>query len=477
MSTDDVRLCSAQDIAAELWLSLELPPDALNALRLDGNGPGLPSSFQVGPFAQATIAISALAAATLHAYINSPSRTPQVTVPLRHACAEFKSEQLYALDGKTTEAPWGPIGGLYAALDGYVRIHDAFPHHRSRALKLLGLDETATRHDVANAVKRRKAIQLEEEAIAAGCVIAALRSRSEWRKLPQAQCLPKIPISVRKATTSGSATCRMGPGSLKCLQGLRVLDLTRVIAGPIAGKTLAAHGADVLWVTSPHLPTLPDLDSDVQRGKRRIQLDLRTKQDKETLFELIKHADVFLQGYRPGALANLGLSQAAIHEVNPNLIIANLSAYGTKGPWSDRRGFDSIVQTCSGMNVAEAERYGDGSIARPLPCQALDHGSGYLLATGIIAALYKRATEGGGYIVDVSLAGTMNYLCSLGQYDGSTGFDSEDFRTHDDATEFMETRQTSQGKLSAVRHSARIEGLEVGWRLMPDTLAGAVPEW
>jgi crotonobetainyl-CoA:carnitine CoA-transferase CaiB-like acyl-CoA transferase len=264
--------------------------------------------------------------------------------------------------------------------------------------------------------------------------------------------------------------------------------MTLIFYGPIeqrvhtiilSGLTIASrtHGADVLWVTSPNLPTLPDVDCDVQRGKRTIQLDLRTAEGKRKLLDLAKDADVFLQGYRPGSLAALGISPEVLRNINPSLIIANLSAYGPNGPWASRRGFDSIVQTCSGMNVAEAERFGGGTTARPLPCQALDHGSGYLLATGIIAAVHKRATDGGSYVVDVSLAGTMNYLCSLGQYEGRSGFECPDIVEHADAAAFVETRTTQLGELTAVRHAANINGLEVGWDIMPKPLGSDDAVW
>ena len=467
----------AFDIASDIWHVIGMPSEALTALSLPGSGLGLPSSFKIGPFAQATIAVSALAAATLHAHkIGGP--ISRVEVPLRHACAEFKSERLYQLDDRTNEDPWGPIGGLHATSDGFVRIHDAFPHHRAGALKLLGLGMNATRQDVADAVKRRKALDLEEEAINNGLVIAALRSTDEWASLEQAKCLSKYPINIRKIKSAAPyMPARISLESKKCLQGVRVLDLSRVIAAPVAGKTLAAHGADVLWVTSPDLPTLPDLDCDVQRGKRTIQLDLRSAAGKTALLNLAKDADVLLQGYRPGSLAALGISQQILHELNPNLVVANLSAYSPQGPWSSRRGFDSIVQTCSGMNVSEAQRFGDGSPARPLPCQALDHGSGYLLATGIIAALYKRAINGGSHVLDGSLAGTMKYLCSLGQWPGKSGFACDDIVKIDDAAEFMETRMTGIGKLTAMRHSATIEGVDVGWGIMPKPLGSDETRW
>lgn len=232
-----------------------------------------------------------------------------------------------------------------------------------------------------------------------------------------------------------------------------------------------------MWITSPSLPDLPDTDIDVSRGKRTIQLDIKKEDDKAKLLGLLSTADVFIQSYRPGSLAAQGLSNEELLALNPRLIITSLNAYGPDGPWSQRRGFDSLVQTCSGINVADAERYGAGEAARVLPCQALDHGSGYLLATGIMAALYKQATEGGSYEVKVSLAGVMRYLRSLGQYEGKTGFDRKDFKRPEDVNEYLETRQTDFGELQAVRHTARINELDIGWEHMPKPLGSDEAVW
>jgi crotonobetainyl-CoA:carnitine CoA-transferase CaiB-like acyl-CoA transferase len=271
------------------------------------------------------------------------------------------------------------------------------------------------------------------------------------------------------------------PPSTRCLQGLRVLELTRVLAGPIAGRTLAAHGADVLWITSPRLPDLPALDKDTARGKRSIQLDLNDPDDMTRLRALVKEADVFLQSYRPTSLAARGLSPEELVKLNPNIIIANLSAFGTAGPWNERRGFDSLVQTCSGMNVSEASYFGhpNGAEAKPMPCQALDHASGYFLATGIAAAVYRRAKEGGAWRVDVSLAGTMKWLRSLGQMKpvGKEGEGGIVPRDEEVGGESMEERESGFGILRAVRHAARVEDREVGWVRMPGLLGGDEVKW
>ncbi|KAL5354950.1 CoA-transferase family III [Aspergillus floccosus] len=251
--------------------------------------------------------------------------------------------------------------------------------------------------------------------------------------------------------------------------------MSQVIAAPLAGKTLATHGADVLWVTSPNLPDLPTMDRDFGRGKSTVQIDLSTGTESEDLFGLLDDAHVFIQGFKPGSLAPRGLSPAALGKLfqprSRRIICANMSAYRPDGPWSDRRGFDSLVQTCSGMNVSEAEHFGAGEPARPTPCQALNHAGGYFLAAGIMAALYKQSTEGGSWGVDVSLAGVMKYLRSLGQWEGQSSFQEQDYTcTADVPEEYLETRASGFGELTAVRHSVSIGGVAVGWDVMPKPL-------
>ncbi|USP77576.1 hypothetical protein yc1106_04850 [Curvularia clavata] len=469
---------SASDSAAYIWKLLGLPEDALSSLELPIDSECLPSSFRVDVLAQSTIAVSALAAA-LYWSIRHENAVPNVKVPVEHACVEFKSERLYTLDGKAATPPWGTIGGLHKASDGYARIHDSFPNTRRNALQILGLGLDASKDDVAKEVLKWKAVDLETEAFRRGAVIAALRSFEEWDSLPQAKAIADYPILIKK---TASATPYMPPMPSKipdnrCLRGIRVVEMSRVIAAPVAGKTLAAHGADVIWVTSPSLPDLPDLDIDLSRGKRTVQLNINKSEDKAKLLDLLSTADVFIQSYRPGSLAAKGLSAAELRKINPRLVVASLNAYGPDGPWSQNRGFDSLVQTCSGINVAEAQSYGDNEPARVLPCQALDHGAGYLLATGIMAALYKRGTEGGTYEVRVSLAGVMKYLRSLGRYEGKSGFDRKDFERSQDVERYLESRETEFGTLRAVRHAATIENLEVKWEIMPKPLGSDTPIW
>lgn len=472
---------SAHDIVSHIWSHLGLPFETLSSLDLPGStsSPRLPSSFKLEHLAQSSIALSALSAALIHSLRNKSS-VPKVAVPSVHSCVEFRSEKLYTLDGKQSNTEIGPIGGLHRTSDGYVRIHDGFPNHRYGALSILGLLPTATRSDVASATLKWKSIDLETAAFNSDLVIAALRSYQQWDTTPQAHSISNLPIQFRKiAPGPPGLPSRLAAGQDRCLRGLRVLELSRVIAAPVTGKTLAAHGADVLWITSPNLPDLPNIDRDLARGKRTAQLDLTSEEGREKLKALVKDADVFIQGYRPGSLASKGFSPSDLAAINPSIVYANMSAYGPSGSWSGNRGYDSLVQTCSGMNVSEAEHFGEGRAARSTPCQALDHASGYFLAAGICAALYKRATEGGSCEVNVSLAGTMKYLRSLGQYPGKDGSDCHvlDGEEVEEYEEYLETRMSGFGELKAVRHSASVEGAMPGWDIMPKPLGSDRPEW
>ncbi|KAM0282361.1 hypothetical protein ACHAQH_003040 [Verticillium albo-atrum] len=484
---------TAADVLQEIWLGLQLPAEALQSAVLSGQhgNPALPSSYKIGILAQSSIALSALAASLVHGLRNNLSATPRVDVPLTHATVEYKSERLYTLDGKPAPSPWGPIGGLHKTTDGYVRVHDSFPNHAHGMLELVGLPKDATRQELSKKIAHWAAIDLENTGTVEGKLATyALRSYEQWDALPQSRAITNFPIDVKpqfEETATAPAAIGvnelpvwMPAGNLQCLKGLKVLEMSRVIAAPLCGKTLAAHGADVIWVTSPNLPDLPTMDRDFGRGKRTVHIDIHNPTDKAQLLDLIRTCDVFVQGFRPHSLASYGLSPEELIKINPTIIIANMSAFGPQGPWSGRRGYDSLVQTCSGMNVSEAEHAGKGEAARPTPCQALDHAGGYFLATGVIAAVYRRATtpSSGSWRVDVSLAGVMKYLRSLGQYPGATGFECRDYERPDDVPEdFFETRDTGFGPMQAIRHSASVEGCEVGWDIMPKPLGSDEPRW
>lgn len=475
---DRTRL-DANDVVNLVWENLGLPQSALASVSLPQTSAWAPSSFKLGILAQASIALSALSAALVHSHVNKKA-TPKVEIPLHAAVAEFESHSFLTIDGKRLSSPRPLIGGLHKTSDGCVRIHDGFLVHREGLKQLLGCPGEDDRTKIVEAVARWTTVDFEKAAIDAGLAVASLRSYKQWDGLPQAVAVSDFPITIRKVADSKPfRPASLSHGGDKCLRGLRVVEQTRVIAGPVAGKTLAAHGADVVWITSPNLEDQPSLDRDLARGKRTARLDIGGHEDRRKLDELLNEADVFLQSYRPGSLQGKGLSPEHLAAKSENgIICANLSAYGPVGPWSHRRGFDSLVQTCSGMNVSEAEHYGTGEVARVLPFQALDHASGYFLATGIIAALYKQLTEGGSYEVNVSLAGTMKFLRSLGQHDGRSGFSGEKYKDQESLpADLLEVRDSGFGKIRALRHSAKIDGLDVGWDIMPEPLGSGQAVW
>ncbi|KAI1343263.1 CoA-transferase family III [Xylariaceae sp. FL0016] len=488
-------------IVHELWHHLNLPASALDSLSISPlTAPAIRSSFKIDHLAQSTIALSALTAAlvgstrapkTHHAYASSGSDTsssgdvvvPRVTVNPHHALAEFQAERLYRLNGQPPVSSWGPIGGLHRTRDGHVRVHDNFPHHRDGALALLGLPMDADRAAVAARLREREALAVESAAAQRGVPVYKLRSFEAWDRTPQATVLDPLPVTIRKVGEAPPRRClRPGPGpppagdrGTRCLAGLRVLELTRVIAGPVAGKTLAAHGADVVRVVGPGLPDLPALDVEFDRGKRVVALDLDVAADEAAVRELARGCDVLVQSFRPGSLAARGLGSGDLAGMNPGIVVADLSAFGARGPWGGRRGFDSLVQTCTGLNVAEAEALGaKGERARPLPCQALDHAAGFLLAAGVSAAVYRRSVEGGSWVVEVSLAGVGKYLRSLGRYEGWSG--AEDAGQGCEESWF-EVAETGFGEMRYVRHAAEVEGCDVGWDILPKPLGLDEARW
>src|SRR6185295_11231750 len=236
---------------------------------------------------------------------------------------------------------------------------------------------------------------------------------------------------------------------------------------------LAAHGADVMRVTAPHLPGLATLDIDTGRGKLSTVLDLRATEDRERLRGLLRQAHIFVQGYRPGGLAALGFSPEACAELRPGVIAVTLSAYGHEGPWAGRRGFDSLVQNASGLNVAEAEAAGVPA-PKELPAQALDHASGYLMAFGAMMALMRKSQEGGSWHVRVSLAQTGHWLKRLGRIDNG-------FAAPEPAGEEIKARtdemDTPFGRLTFVKHAAVLSETPACWARPPVKLGTHAPVW
>jgi crotonobetainyl-CoA:carnitine CoA-transferase CaiB-like acyl-CoA transferase len=459
---------SPRQILAELWTLAGGEASALDAVTLTGNEPQLPSSFRVAAAAQASIAAAGLAAAQIWKLRSGQSQ--DVAVDMRHAVVECRSERYLRVDDKPPPPPWDAIAGIYKTRDQrYVRLHTNFPHHRGAVCKVL--DCKPQRDDVQAALMQWDGEAFETAAYAAGGVVAIMRSYQEWSDTPQAKALAALPaIQIEKI---GEAPPKPWPAGDRPLAGVRVLDLSRVIAGPVAGRTLAAHGADVLLISGPDLPAIPWLTIDNGRGKLTSFVELKSEQGQGALRELLAQADVFSQGYRPRGLAALGFSPQDAARINPGIVYVSLSAYGHAGPWAERRGFDSLVQTATGFNHAEGQAAGvEGP--KELPAQMLDHATGYLMALGAMMAKARQSREGGSWLVRVSLAQTGRWLWNLGRV--ADGFQTADLKA-DEAGRFLEDVPSGFGPLRAVSHSAVLSKTPAWWARPAMPLGSHQPQW
>jgi crotonobetainyl-CoA:carnitine CoA-transferase CaiB-like acyl-CoA transferase len=451
---DSAPATTAAQALSALWRGFGGDPAALESIELTGADPVLPSSFPVGAAAQASIAASALAAAEL--WRLRTGKRQRVDLDMRHAAIECRSERYLRVADKPMPDLWDKIAGTYRCGDGrWVRLHTNFTHHRDGVLKLLGCGYD--RDAVKRALKDWRAEDLETAAADAGLVVTAMRSFAEWDAHPQGRVVAGLPVfSIERI---GEAAAKSLPAAERPLSGVRVLDLTRIIAGPVAGRTLAAHGADVLLVTSPRLPSVEQLVIDTGRGKLSTHIDLRDPAGREAMTRLLRGADVFVQGYRPDGLAELGFGPQDAAKLRPGIVYVSLSAYGHEGPWRGRRGYDSLVQTASGFNHAEAQAAGSDK-PHPLPMQVLDHATGYFMAFGAMTALARRVREGGSWHVRVSLAQTGHWVRNLGRIENGLGHPDPKI---EDVRDLLEEADSGFGCLAFVRHAAQFSDTPAHW--------------
>ena len=362
---------------------------------------------------------------------------------------------------------WDPIAGDYRTGDGWIRLHTNAPHHRRAALSVLG--DLPDREAVADAVATWTADGLETAIVEAGGCAATMRDLVAWQNHPQGIAVAKQPLIQWSGTASVDAPQQVRPHQ-RPLAGTRVLDLTRVLAGPVAGRFLAAYGADVLRIDPPGWDE-PGVIPEVTLGKRCAGLDLTIAHHRQVFEDLLAGADVLLHGYRTGALAGLGYDRGRLARLNPALVDVCLNAYGWTGPWSGRRGFDSLVQMSSG--IADHGRRASGADKPvPLPVQALDHATGYLMAAAVLRALLARAETGKVLSARLSLARTAELLCTTRRADTGTGFAPEKSADTDGQVE-----QTAWGPARRVRFPLTIEGMIASWDHPASKLRSAKPEW
>lgn len=456
------RATPAEALLRAIWSGLGGDDQALAVVRMAGDG-SLPSAFAVSDLAAASVGAAGLAAAELVSVRFGEG--PQVRVDRRLASLWFS--MTLRPQGWSMPPVWDPIAGDYATDDGWIRLHTNAPHHRDAALAVLNTENRKAA--VAAAVERWRADDLEAAVVERGGCAAAMRSLAAWADHPQGRSVAAELLMWSDAT---DAAPRKGWPMLRerPLAGMRVLDLTRVLAGPVATRFLAGLGADVLRIDPPWWDE-PSIVPEVTLGKRCARLDLGLPEDRWRLADLIAEADVLVHGYRPGALAELGLDAKTRQRLSPGLVDVSLDAYGWTGPWRGRRGFDSLVQMSAGI-AAEGMRHFGTDRPKPLPVQALDHATGYIMAAAAIRGLTRRMMSGVGSETRTSLARTAALLASVAVPDqpGELGeADSADYGNAIEATDW--------GPALRLRPPLVIDGVTLAWDRPAAKLGSSPSRW
>jgi hypothetical protein len=439
------------------------------AVEITGPAVVLASRYDVTSLATDAVAAATQAAADL---LSARTSEPAMAVAVDRvaACAAFAGERLFRPDGWQLPPVWDPIAGDYPAANGWIRLHTNYAHHRAAVLQTLALPAEVDRDAVAAAVAGRDAQQLEAAVVAAGGPAAVLHSTAAWLSSSPGRAAQQERLRVDPAPPAAIDL----PAAGAPLTGVRVLDLTRVIAGPVCTRFLAAYGADVLRIDPPGFAEVPALVPEVTAGKRCAALDLRSDQGRQQFLSLVRQAHVVVSGLRDGALPGLGLGPAQLRAINPSVIDARMNAYGWDGPWRSRRGFDSLVQMSCGLAHLDQE-----SAPAPLPVQALDHATGYLLAAAVCRALARQVRTGVPCEIRTSLVATANILLALPRPTAPAAGTAPPAGTADPhwPAEVFETVPTFWGPARRVRVPGSIAGNEPAWAVHAGPLGRHEPSF
>ncbi len=438
-----------------------------------GTDPILPTSFRIAETSAAALAATGLAVSDL--WQLRTGRRQKVAVDRRQATASLRSGHYMKLNGAPVSTERNAVMGVYPAKNGrWSYLHCNFPNHRAAALGVLGVPED--REAVREAVAKWDALELEKAIIAAKGAGGMVRTMDEWAKHPQAAAIASLPL-MEIVKIGGSQPEKLPDGD-RPLSGIRVLDLTRVLAGPTCARTLAEHGADVLKISAAHLPNLGYQEYDTGHGKLSAHLDLREPEDVETLRGLVRDADVFSQGYRPGTLGTRGFSPEALANVRPGIVFVSLCAFSHVGPWASRRGFDTVVQTVSGITARQGELF-PGAAPGPqfYPVSAIDYLTGYLMAFGAMVALARRVREGGSWLVRISLAQTGRWLVGRGEVPKGDLKDVPKEFTSAELERWSVTTDTPVGRLRHLGPVVRLSETPPRWARPSVPLGYHEPVW
>lgn len=447
------------DLLTPIQAALDLPHTPLTLTEAGA----LPSTFAVTELAAASLGAAGQAVAQL--IQQQTGRLPNVSVDRRLASFWFASS-LRPL-GWQVPPLWDPVAGDYPSADGWIRLHTNAPHHRAAAERVLG--QVAERKAMAAKVAAWNASELEQAIVDEGGCAAQMRTWQAWQAHPQGLAVNAEALVQRQ--TFDTTTDQPWLGSVaRPLAGIRVLDLTRVLAGPVASRFLAGLGADVLRIDAPTWNE-PGVVPEMTLGKRCARLDLKTAQGRQVFEALLKDADILFHGYRADALEHLGYTASEWQALAPGLIDVSLNAYGWSGPWRNRRGFDSLVQMSSGIaDAGMAWKHTDKPV--PLPVQALDHATGYLMAAAAIQALSERLKTRRGGSARLSLARTARLLMEAGQVPEQPALRAE---TPGDQGLLVE--QTAWGQAHRLLAPLSISGSPLQWDLPAGELGSHRAQW
>jgi crotonobetainyl-CoA:carnitine CoA-transferase CaiB-like acyl-CoA transferase len=449
---------------AAVLAGVELAPDT--HLTVIGDDPVLPTPLHLGEGAATAIALVGQEAARIWRLRGGTDQS--LTIDVRHAAASLRSYVHLTVDGASPalERRLSVVTGIFGCAGGrFIHLHGSFDHTPG-ILRTLGLDASADAASVAAATRAWDAFELEDALAAQGLCAAACRTQEEWSAHPQGKLLATKPVV--EITRIGDAPPRPFSDGSRPLSGVRVLDLTRVLAGPTCARTLAEHGADVLHIASPHLPTIQLFEMDTGHGKRQAYLDLNVDADSGTLRALARTADVFSQGFQHRSLERRGFGPAQLAALNPGIIYVSENAFGHDGPWQERPGWEQLAQATTGVTVTQV----GGARPALAPAAMNDYTTGYFAALGAMIALRRRASEGGSWLVRVSLTRTSMWYQDLGQ-----DLDPAAATGTGDLAECIEERDTPYGRMKHLRPPLRMSQTDPHWAIPTAPLGQGQPVW
>ena len=440
--------------------------DPATDITIHGVDPVLPSPFHLGEGAATALALVGQEADRISRMRGAAPQS--MSVDVRHAAASLHSYTLLDLAGAPplSARQVSPVTAIYECGDGrFIHLHGSFTHAPG-ILAELGLDDSATAGDIAGACLTRDAFELEDALAAKGLCCAVCRTNDEWLAHPQGQLLATKPVV--EVTKIGEAPPQPFRDGDRPLAGVRVLDLTRVLAGPTCARTLAEHGAEVLHIASPNLPTIDRFEQDTGHGKRQAYLDLTDPGQLETLRDLATSADVFSQGFQHGSLEKRGLGAEQLAALRPGIIYVSENAFGHEGPWRHRPGWEQLAQATTGVAVVQG---GEGPPVLA-PAAMNDYTTGYFAALGTMMALRRRATEGGSWLVRVSLSQTSMWYYRLGLDLDRTAATGEG-----DTDAMLESRDTPYGPMRHLRPPLQMSATPPHWSVPTQPLGSGEPTW